>query len=62
MIQMMLVSPYSTKVPKFESSVTNSSPLGKPDKYALLPMPMLYQMLCGSVAMVLSSGAEPPPK
>ena len=62
MMQMMLVSPYSRKVPKFESNVTSSNPLGNAASEALLEIPIAYQRLCGSVAMVLSSGAEPPPK
>ncbi len=58
----MFVNPYSRKVPKFEVSVTNSNPLGSDESDAFELIPSEYQMLCGSVAIVLSSGAEPPAK
>src|ERR1700693_2366721 len=61
-IQTTLVSPYSTKVPKFDSSVTSNSPLGNDDSDAFELIPIEYQMLCGSPAMVLSSGADAPAK
>src|SRR5229473_1192161 len=61
-MQTTLVRPYSTKVPKFDSSVTSNSPLGNDESDAFELIPIAYQMLCGSAAIVLSSGAEPPAK
>ena len=49
-------------MPKFEISVTSSKPLGSAASDAFELIPIEYQKLCGSVAMVLSSGAEPPAK
>ena len=61
-MQMMLVRPYSMKVPKLDTNVTSSKPLGKVAREALELIPIAYHRLCGSAAMALSSGAEPPAK
>src|SRR5271155_1470754 len=62
MMQQTLVSPYTMNVPKLDISVTSARPLGSDDSDALELMPIAYQRLCGSVAIVLSSGAEVPAK
>src|ERR1700723_3885335 len=61
-IATILVSPYSAKVPKFETSVTSARPLGSAESDALELIPTAYHKLCGNVAIVLSSGAAEPAK
>src|ERR1700675_3154157 len=61
-MQQTLVNPYTMNVPKFEIRVTRASPFGNAVNDAFELIPTAYHRLCGSVAIVLSSGAEEPAK